>query len=403
MNKSELLKKYFGYDAFRLGQETIIEHVLAGKDGLVIMPTGGGKSLCFQLPALMLDGVTLVVSPLISLMKDQVDALNAAGVPAALINSSINANQIIQTQREVLAGRIKILYVAPERFAVPSFASFLRQIKVSLIAVDEAHCISEWGHDFRPDYRNLRAVRQQFKDVPVLALTATATEQVRRDIVQQLNLAGGRIFISSFDRPNLSYSVWPKKKSFPKIVGLLQAYRNESTIIYCSSRKNTEKIASQLRERGILARAYHAGLETSERHEVQELFIRSEIQVVVATIAFGMGIDKPDVRLVIHYDLPKSVEGYYQETGRAGRDSLPSRCVLFFSYGDRQKHLFLINQSGDYDERRKAVAKLDQVIQFCQTAGCRRNFLLNYFGQNYGRDNCGGCDVCEPELRVDEA
>ncbi len=403
MDKHHLLKQYFGYDEFRPGQEAVIDHVLSGRDGLVIMPTGGGKSLCFQLPALMFEGVTLVVSPLISLMKDQVDALNAAGVSAAFINSTLTPIQIAQTQQAVLARKIKILYVAPERFAVSSFGNFLSEIQVSLLAVDEAHCISEWGHDFRPDYRNLRSVRQQLKDVPVLALTATATEQVRRDIAQQLELSGGRIFISSFDRPNLSYSVWPKKKSFPKIVGLLRAYENESAIIYCSSRKNTESIAGQLQARGIAAMAYHAGLENSERHRVQELFIRSEIQVVVATIAFGMGIDKPDVRLVIHYDMPKTIEGYYQETGRAGRDGLPSRCVFFYTFGDRQKQMFLINQLDDANERRKAIEKLNWVNKYGKHNQCRRKFLLEYFGEGYAKANCGACDVCEPELRVAEA
>jgi len=403
MNLPAQLKKYFGYEEFRPGQEEIIQHVLAGKDALVIMPTGGGKSLCFQLPALQLDGVTLVVSPLISLMKDQVDTLNAAGVPAAFINSTLQPAQIADIQSEALAGRLKIIYVAPERFAVQSFMNFLNQLSVSLIAVDEAHCISEWGHDFRPSYRNLHALRQRFSDVPVMALTATATEQVRVDIAKQLGLAGGRIFISSFDRPNLSYSIWPKKKSFPKMVGLLKAYENESAIIYCSSRKNTEKLALQFRERGISARAYHAGLETSERHEVQDQFTRDEIQVVVATVAFGMGIDKPDVRLVMHYDLPKTVESYYQETGRAGRDGLPSRCVLFYTYGDRQKQMFLINQMSDADERQKAVTKLDWVVRFCQSPSCRRQFLLGYFAERYGKENCGGCDVCEPDLGVEQA
>ncbi|MEA3249651.1 MAG: RecQ family ATP-dependent DNA helicase [Patescibacteria group bacterium] len=403
MNLQAPLKEYFGYEEFRPGQEEIIRHVLDGKDALVIMPTGGGKSLCFQLPALMLDGVTLVVSPLISLMKDQVDALNSAGVPAAFINSTLRPNQIADVQSEALAGRLKIIYVAPERFAVPSFADFLSELSVSLIAVDEAHCISEWGHDFRPNYRNLQSLRQRFKDVPVLALTATATDQVRRDIAEQLGLGGGRIFITSFDRPNLSYSVWPKKKSLPKLIGLLRGYENESVIVYCSSRKTTEKVAESLRDRGIAAKAYHAGLETAERHQVQEQFIRDEVQVVVATIAFGMGIDKPDVRLVVHHDSPKTIENYYQETGRAGRDGLPARCVLFYTYGDRHKQLFIINQSDDPEERRKAVAKLDLVIRFCSGGTCRRRFLLGYFGERYAKGNCGGCDICEPDLSVTQA
>jgi RecQ family ATP-dependent DNA helicase len=404
MTPESLLKQHFGYDRFRPGQRQIIDHVMAGRDGLVIMPTGGGKSLCFQLPALMLPGLTLVVSPLISLMKDQVDGLNAVGIPAAFINSTISPGEIARIQGAALAGQLKLVYVAPERFAAPSFSAFLGQIRLSLLAVDEAHCISEWGHDFRPDYRNLRAVRQRFAATPVLALTATATEQVRRDIIAQLGLASGSVFVSSFDRPNLAYSVWPKKQSLPKMVALLRASGSESAIVYCSSRAETERLAAQFREQGFKARAYHAGLDSRERGDVQEQFIRDDVKVVVATIAFGMGIDKPDVRLVIHYNLPRSVEGYYQETGRAGRDGLPSRCVLFYSYGDRQRHAYMIGQLTEPLEQAKALDKLDHVVRYCESGACRRRFLLDYFGERYrGGTACGACDACDPGLGASRA
>ena len=330
-NMLNLLKTHFGFERFLPLQEEIIRGVLAQKDALVLMPTGGGKSLCFQLPALMLPGLTLVISPLIALMKDQVDALQANGIPAEFINSTLSYAEIAQIQRQAQAGKIKILYVAPERLAVSEFQHFLQQITVSLIAIDESHCISEWGHDFRPDYRNLKSLRQIFPEVPVMALTATATQKVREDIIGQLSLEQAQIFISSFNRPNLSYAVLPKKAAYEQLLDLLREHRQDSAIIYCFSRKDTERLAADLRREGFKARPYHAGLESGKRRTNQEKFIRDEIQIIVATIAFGMGIDKPDVRLVIHYSLPKSIEGYYQETGRAGRDGAaePVRAVLF--------------------------------------------------------------------------
>ncbi len=393
------LKKHFGFQAFRPLQEEIISHVLQKQDTLVLMPTGGGKSLCFQLPALMVDGVTVVISPLISLMKDQVDALCANGIAAAFINSTLDAETIRQVQTQAETGTLKILYLAPERLALPYFREWLQAIPVAYIAVDEAHCISEWGHDFRPDYRNLIQLRQDFPDVPVIALTATATERVRDDIVRQLALRTPKFFVSSFNRPNLTYLVRPKHQTFAALVELLNSTTG-STIIYCFSRKDTENLAVNLREQGCAALPYHAGLDAKVRHTTQEQFIRDEVRIIVATIAFGMGIDKPDVRLVVHYDLPKSVEGYYQETGRAGRDGLPSQCVLFYSYGDTWKHRFFSQQIADPTERQQVEQKLQQMVAYCDGHTCRRKYLLEYFGENWPTKNCGACDLCVPALQT---
>jgi len=390
----KLLKTHFGFDQFRPLQEEIIHGVMAGRDAFVLMPTGGGKSLCFQLPALKLPGLTLVISPLISLMKDQVDALKANGIPAEFINSTLTRREIENIQTDALSGKTKILYAAPERLIIPEFQFFLQKVKVSLIAIDESHCISEWGHDFRPDYLNLKTLREIFPEVPVMALTATATRRVREDIIRQLSLEKAKIFVSSFNRPNLFYTVLGKNDAYGQLLEILGQHRQESTIIYCFSRKDTENLAADLRAEGFKALPYHAGLESEERRTNQERFIRDEAHIIVATIAFGMGIDKPDVRLVIHYHLPKSIEGYYQETGRAGRDGLPSKCVLFYSSADAIKQQFFIKQVEDENERKNAYRKLDQMLEYCELASCRRQHLLSYFGEDYQEEGCDGCDIC---------
>jgi ATP-dependent DNA helicase RecQ len=323
-----------------------------------------------------------------------VDALQANGIPAEFINSTLTRGEIEKIQAEARLGKIKVLYAAPERLIIPEFQFFLQKIKVSLVAIDESHCISEWGHDFRPDYLNLKMLRNIFPGVPVMALTATATEKVREDIICQLSLEKAKIFISSFNRPNLSYAVLPKKNSYGQLLKILGEHRNQSAIIYCFSRKDTEHLAADLRQEGLKALPYHAGLESEERRTNQEKFIRDEAQIIVATIAFGMGIDKPDVRLVIHYHLPKSIEGYYQETGRGGRDGLPSKCVLFYSYADAIKQQYFIRQIEDERERKNAHQKLEQMVEYCELATCRRDHLLSYFGEDYQQKRCDGCDVC---------
>ena len=398
----DLLKKHFGYETFRPLQEEIINQVLLKKDCVVLMPTGGGKSLCFQLPALIMDGIVIVISPLISLMKDQVDALQVNGIAADLINSTLSQDEIGNVMRRAKAGELKILYIAPERLSAFGFEDFLRTLKISLIAIDEAHCISEWGHDFRPEYRNLKLLRQKFPQIPIISLTATATAKVQEDIIKQLSLKSPQTFISSFNRPNLSYEVRPKKESFKSILALLQDYKDKSVIIYCFSRNDTEKLVSDLNKYGFKAAAYHADLDAAQRSATHERFIKDEVNIMAATIAFGMGIDKPDVRLVIHHSLPKSVEGYYQETGRAGRDGLPARCVLFFSYADKFKHDYFIRNISDVAEKKRATENLDRVLDYGNLTTCLRKFLLRYFHEEYKIINCANCDGCIPQAPLPE-
>ena len=389
-----LLKGHFGFESFLPMQQEIVSYVLSRQDGLVVLPTGGGKSLCYQLPALALGGVTLVISPLIALMKDQVDGLRSIEIPAEFLNSSLTTAEADAVRSQAVRGALKLLYIAPERLASPGFYDFLQAVNISLIAIDEAHCISEWGHDFRSEYRNLKSLRDGRQRVPILALTATATRRVREDIIAQLELREPRTFLSSFNRPNLVYRIEPKDKAIDQLLELVQDHRGESVIIYCFSRRETERIADALRAIGVSSLAYHAGLGNAVRRETQERFMKDHIQVIAATIAFGMGIDKPDVRLIIHYAIPRTLEAYYQETGRAGRDGLPSECVLLYSYGDKRNHDFFIRKIGDESERHKAALKLRQVIDFCQSTDCRRRSVLRYFGEQWSDENCGACDVC---------
>jgi ATP-dependent DNA helicase RecQ len=387
------LKKFFGFTSFRPLQREIIGDTLAGRDVFALLPTGGGKSLCFQLAALLRPGLTVVVSPLIALMKDQVDALQAAGIAATFLNSSLAAGESRPRLRGLHQGQYRLLYAAPERLMLPGFLDDLQRWNVNLIAVDEAHCISEWGHDFRPEYRQLSQLRPLFPGVPMMALTATATARVREDIVEQLHLREPSRFVASFNRPNLTYRVVIKAKPSRQVLDFLRSRPRDSGIIYCQSRNRADALAAQLNENNIPARPYHAGLTRGERTEHQELFLRDEARVICATIAFGMGINKPNVRFVIHYDLPKNIEGYYQETGRAGRDGLPAECLLLFSAGDAIKQQRFIEEKPP-DEQRVAREQLQQIIHYADSSACRRGELLRYFGETFPGDNCGGCDNC---------
>ncbi len=389
-----LLRQYFGYSEFRQLQQDIILDVLNGNDVLVLMPTGGGKSLCYQYPSLLFKGLTIVVSPLISLMKNQVDSLRQNGIAAEYLNSSLNYEDITRIKSALLQNRVRLLYIAPERLTIPSFLSYLKGLKISLFAIDEAHCISEWGHDFRPEYRQLKIIGTSFPDVPIIALTATATTKVREDIINQLELKECKKYIASFNRENLVYHVRPKQDAFRQIVEFLRTKPRESGIIYCYSRKSVESLTENLKIAGFRALPYHAGLSATVRSANQDKFIKDDVEVLVATVAFGMGIDKPNIRFVIHHDLPKNLEAYYQETGRAGRDGLRSDCVLFYSYGDRQKIEYFINQMTNERERQIAHDKLTDIINFCETDVCRRKLLLEYFGENCKENECSGCDNC---------
>ncbi|MEN9684469.1 MAG: helicase RecQ [Bacteroidota bacterium] len=397
-----VLKTVFGYTQFRHNQEAIIAQLLQAKDAVVLMPTGGGKSLCYQVPALCLPGVTIVVSPLIALMKDQVDALVLSGVKAAFLNSTqSNAEQSLILQ-QLQRNELKLLYVAPERLVGGeiSFLNYLQEIKVSLFAIDEAHCISQWGHDFRQDYRVLNQLKQRFPTIPVIALTATADTITRNDIIEQLALTAYRLFENSFNRPNIYYYVKPKKNYYDVLVEYLEAHREDSGIIYCLSRAATDRLAENLKADGFSAEAYHAGLEKNTRDERQDLFLKDNIKIMVATIAFGMGINKSNVRFVVHADLPKNIEGYYQETGRAGRDGLHSEAILFYGAGDVMKLKGFAQVENNPEQTKTLLQKLDKMVQLCETRTCRRKYLLNYFGEK-APDYCGSCDNClnKPELQ----
>lgn len=387
------LKQYFGFTSFRPLQEEIIMDAIQGRDVFALLPTGGGKSLCFQLPALVQPGLTVVVSPLISLMKDQVDALQASGIAATFLNSALAAGEGRVRLRGLHQGEYRLLYVAPERLMLSGFLNDLKSWNVKLIAVDEAHCISEWGHDFRPEYRELSRLRGELPGVPMMALTATATERVQGDIVKQLHLNEPRRYVASFNRPNLTYRVIPKDKPYDQLYEFIRKRRTESGIVYCSSRKAADSVASRLIEDGVKALPYHAGLTAKERSKNQELFLRDEVRVVCATIAFGMGINKPNVRFVVHYDLPKNLEGYYQETGRAGRDGLPSECLLLFSAADVVKQTAFIDEKSP-QEQKIAREQLQQMVHYAESSECRRVTLLDYFGETWPDGQCDGCDNC---------
>ena len=405
INLTDQLKKYFGFDTFKGNQQAIIENLLAGNDTFVLMPTGGGKSLCYQLPSLLMEGTAIVISPLIALMKNQVDAMRnyseEDGV-AHFINSSLNKSAIEQVKSDILAGKTKLLYVAPESLTKDEYVEFLRTVKISFYAVDEAHCISEWGHDFRPEYRRIRPIINEIGKAPVIALTATATPKVQHDIQKNLGMVDAKVFKSSFNRPNLYYEVRAKTANIDKdIIKFIKANPEKSGIIYCLSRKKVEELAEILQANGINARPYHAGMDSATRTQNQDDFLMERIDVIVATIAFGMGIDKPDVRYVIHYDMPKSLEGYYQETGRAGRDGGEGKCITFYSNKDLQK-LEKFMQGKPVAEQEIGKQLLQETAAYAESSVCRRKTLLHYFGEEYTEDNCGNCDNClNPKKQVE--
>jgi ATP-dependent DNA helicase RecQ len=395
----ETLHRYFGFSGFRPLQQKVVEALLAGRDAFVLMPTGGGKSLCYQLPALLAEGTTVVVSPLIALMKDQVDGLVEAGIPAAFINSTLSPTEIDARKWALLKGEIKLLYVAPERLLMGDFLELLSRIDITLFAVDEAHCISEWGHDFRSDYRQLAILRERFPSTPIIALTATANDQVQQDIVRQLRLRQDHLFCrASFNRSNLTYAVRHKSGKLDQLLEIIEPRKGESGIIYCGSRSKAEDLATALQSRGYRALPYHAGMNNERRASNQEEFDRDDAEIICATVAFGMGIDKPNIRYVIHYDLPKNLMSYYQETGRAGRDGLPSDCILLYAPGDKVKIIRFIEERPGRQERMIAMGQLNEMAAFAEATECRRRVLLRHFGEEYPETGCGACDNClQPE------
>ncbi len=399
------LNKYFGYESFKGDQEAIINNVLAGKDTFVIMPTGGGKSMCYQLPALMSKGTAVIISPLIALMKNQVDAIrgfNTEDGIAHFMNSSLTKNEIATVRKDIKAGKTKLLYVAPESLTKEENVKFLKDVDISFFAIDEAHCISEWGHDFRPEYRRLRPIIEQIGQVPIIALTATATEKVQADIQKNLGMMKATLYKASFNRPNLYYEIRPKINVIKEIIKFVKQHPGKTGIVYCLSRKKVEEVASTLSVNGIRALPYHAGLDASTRASHQDKFLMEDAEVIVATIAFGMGIDKPDVRFVVHHDIPKSLEGYYQETGRAGRDGLEGRCVVFYSYKDIEK-LEKFMKGKPVAEQEIGKQLLLDTVGYAETSVCRRRVLLHYFGEKYDQDNCGSCDNCVHPKQMIEA
>jgi ATP-dependent DNA helicase RecQ len=397
----ERLKEIFGYSQFRGNQESIIRNLLDGKNTFVIMPTGAGKSLCYQLPAMVTDGLAIVISPLIALMKNQVDQMNAYGVNARFLNSTLSKGEITRLKKDCMNGNVKLLYVAPESLNKEETIEFLKKVNVSFVAIDEAHCISEWGHDFRPEYRRIKSMIQNLGNMPVIALTATATPKVQIDIQKNLQMEEADVFISSFNRKNLFYEVRPKKETKKQLIKFLKDHKGKSGVIYCLSRKKVEEIAQLLNVNGFKAAPYHAGLDPDVRMKNQDDFLNEEVDIIVATIAFGMGIDKPDVRFVVHYDVPKSLEGYYQETGRAGRDGLEGICLMFYSHNDLNK-LEKFNKDKPVQERENARLLLQEMEYYAESPVCRRRQLLHYFGEEYMQENCGMCDNCvHPRERFD--
>jgi ATP-dependent DNA helicase RecQ len=402
LTKEQVLKQYYGYDKFRPLQADIIDWVLYGQDAMVLMPTGGGKSVCFQIPALIMQGLTLVISPLIALMHDQVQALKANGIPSAYLNSSLDGNQQAVIERQVRDGDLKLLYISPEKLFTQGYLDWIKSLNISLFAIDESHCVSTWGHDFRPEYTKLNVLKEAFPNVPVIALTATADRVTRKDILTQLGIPEAKTFISSFDRPNLSLSVLPGRNRVKIIQNFVAERPRQPGIIYCLSRKNTETVAEALQKAGIKAKYYHAGMPAADRSKVQDAFIRDDVQVIVATIAFGMGIDKSNVRWVIHYSMPSNVESFYQEIGRAGRDGVKAETLLFYTYQDVMMRKDMIANSELPAEMKEVQnAKLDRMKQYAEAEICRRGILLSYFNEEVTRD-CGNCDVCKnPPMRFD--